>query len=340
MAEACIIIGGGVAGLSAAVRLAELGFSPLLLEAGKYPSHRICGEFLSPECLPVMERWGLAPPVRISNCRFCFNNRDIEFALPQVAAGFSRYDFDQKLLDLARKKGAQVLTEAVVEDFAHREFYEVLLSNGEKFQTKQLIIGTGRLPQLFEKQKPSYTGFKAHFEGIDLSRTLEMHCFKGGYIGLSPVAPGVVNVAGLARLDLPHNPDILIKSLPKLERRFQNAHILFEKWLTGQVPEFGIRKTPSWPNVFWIGDAAGSIPPVCGDGLGIALTTGIMAAEYAVNKSEISFKRDWLKRYRRRFFWGQWLHRIVMQPTLSSLGTRCCALFPSLPSQIFALTRE
>ena len=209
------------------------------------------------------------------------------------------------------------------------------------------MIGTGRLPQLKDHftSPPVYAGFKAHFAGIEMHNTLEMHCFDGGYVGISPIGNGIVNVACLTRLDqMPPQGDFMQSllarnNMQRFSQRLAKGRMLFPTWLTGKVPEFGLRKNPNWPNVFWIGDAAGSIPPVCGDGLGIAITTGVMAAEYFVGKNADEFQRDWLQCYRQRFFWGRLLHEVVQRPSLNQLALGCCRLFPSLPSKIFSLTR-
>ncbi len=273
MLKDCIIIGGGVAGLSAAMRLTELGLSPLILEAGKFPAHRICGEFFSPECMPILKKWNIDLDAAIDHCRFLSNGREIDFALPKAAEGASRYRFDMRLVELVRQRGADVLTEALVTDLHHptagQDFYEVQLADGTCYQSKYLMIGAGRLPKMTVTAPKTlvYAGFKAHFAGLDMGHSLEMHCFAGGYAGISPIAPGVANVACLVRLD--HITDkahfmqnlMQHKGLQKLGEKLSQARPLFPDWLSGNIPEFGIRQNPAWPDVYWIGDAAGSIPP-------------------------------------------------------------------------------
>ena len=352
MMEECIIIGGGVAGLSAAIRLTELGIQPLVIEAGKYPGHRICGEFFSPEILPILDQWEIPLDSTIRKCRFIIRDKEVYFELPRAAGGASRYNFDMKLLEKAKRQGAKILTESACMGLRKPqkpgEHFIVELADGTAFKSKRLMIGTGRLPKMTQsmEQSPMYAGFKAHFQGIEENDTLEMHCFEGGYLGVSPVAPGLINIACIARLDRIEKMEtfmqmlLQLKGMERFRTRLDHSHMVFEKWLSGKVPEFGIRKNPSWPDVYWIGDAAGSIPPVCGDGLGIALTTGIMAAEYMAARDSESFRKDWAKRYQSRFFWGKCLHEVVLRPSLCSLAHTFCRLVPTLPAQLFRLTRE
>lgn len=336
----CVIIGGGVAGLSAAIRLAELGHPPLLIDAGKYPSHRLCGEFFSPECLPLLKQWEIPLDSSITSARFISVDREIAFELPNAAGSLSRYVLDLKLLDRARALGAEVYTETAVKAIVPQATgYQVHLPDGKIIESRQLMIGTGRLPQLAKRDShsPKYYAFKAHFEGSRPDQTIEMYCFKGGYMGISPIAPTIFNIACLVRRELVQDP---ASYMLQFEEHYRGMRMIFPQWITALAPEFGLKVNPAWPNVFWLGDAAGSIPPVCGEGLGLALTTGIMAAEYCVHKNAKLFKEDWWKRYHARFFWGKWLHRVVMSPFLSTVGVLSCKALPSIPRKLYLWTRE
>ena len=65
-----LIVGGGIAGLSALNRLVDLGISATLVESGTYPSHKICGEFFSSECLPILSSWDVEPIEKIEHISF------------------------------------------------------------------------------------------------------------------------------------------------------------------------------------------------------------------------------------------------------------------------------
>lgn len=343
----CIIIGGGVAGLSAAIRLTELGKKPLLLEAGKYPSQKVCGEFFSPECVPILERWGIKFCRKISDVRFHSSHREIAFPLPESAGSASRYTIDKDLVNILEGRGGDVRTEAAVNGLKEVDgIYEVTLSSGEMFYSKSLIVGTGRLPNLHAARPDFiYTGFKAHFSGVTMENTIEMYCFDGGYVGVSPIGKNSVNVACLVRRDCVVDRSSFMAELmerPGMESfkgRLKGAKMLFDEWMGGDVPEFGIRTHPDWRSVFWIGDAAASIPPVCGDGLGMAVTSGVMAAEYMAEGKDQEFQADWYSHYRKRILWGKCLHKLVMTPWLCQVAFRLCKLFPTLPKWVFTLTR-
>lgn len=191
-----------------------------------------------------------------------------------------------------------------------------------------------------------YVGFKAHFEGIPLD-AIEMHLFEGGYLGISRITDHTANIACLIKKEsflASLSPDHLISRLQKertiFKERMANARMLFPQWLIGELPEFGIRTNPDWDRVFWIGDAAGSIPPLCGDGLALAVSSGCMAADYLLQSDAKQFQKAWLKRVKKRFFYAKQLHKIMLNPLTSTLAFKIGNLFPQLPIHLWKATRE
>lgn len=322
--EECVIIGGGVAGLSAANRLADLGMSALLIEGGEYPAHRICGEYFSHECLPILDKWEIGLSRGNDRVRIIQGHRKVEFQCPNPAWVCSRYDFDKKLFDRALSKGARALCNTKMQSMKYVSgLYELQLSNGELIKTHSLFIGTGKLGIT----TPKYFGYKAHFKNTNVEDLLEMHLVTGGYYGVSKIDHETINVAAL----MSHKVD---------PRKLFKGSMVFAEWLEGRVPEFGIRNNPEWENVYWIGDAAGGIPPICGQGLAIGITSGYMAADYLMDGKFREFRKDWRKRYQKRFFWAQQIHRILMQPRLCSVAMSVVGMFPGIPLHLWKLTRE
>jgi len=350
-----LIIGGGIAGLSVVNRLVDLAETPVLIEASDYPSHKICGEFLSPESLPYLEDWGIIPENKIKKTTFFTENSIFDFTFPKEAASMSRYELDKKLCDRAKENGATIITNmkvvaltAVVN--SPTTLYEAKLSDGTTLYARNVFVGGGRFFNVSLnslKPKMPYLGFKAHFSGIDSEETLEMHAVENGYLGISPIEKNVVNVACLAKVtEKITNPekfieDFLNKKGAKLvNEKLKGGKMLFDKWLFTEAPEFEAKANPHLKNIYFIGDAAGGIAPATGNGLGMAITSGYMAADYAVSEDSLLFHKAWKKRYGPRIKRGQLLHQVMMNKILTKVSFFICKHAPFIPKIIFTSTRE
>lgn len=345
-----VILGGGLAGLAAAIALAEKGAAPLLLEGGVYPSHKVCGEFLSPGSLPLLDQWNVHPiPIYRTHLHTPTKSLTVNFQTP--AGSLSHYELDPALAAYAQSKGAAILTSAKVDSLKpagkESKYHELTLASGEHIQATHLIAAIGRLPQFnLIATPPCYVGIKAHFKGIDLDHSLEMFSFPGAYLGLSPIENGKCNLACLAKKEIVQPfpsidafIDALGRSHPRLGDYLFHAEKLFPDWMQARVPEFGLKKAPLWPNAYFIGDAAGTIPPACGNGLTMALEGGLLAADYALKGDFQGFRQVWKKRYSTQIRVGKILHELMLRPGCGNAFISLQRVFPKLASLFFNLTR-
>src|SRR5436305_8391132 len=121
-----VIVGGGPAGASAAIHLAGRGARVLLAEQKRFPREKLCGEFISPECLEHFERLGVmeqmteAGGAAVAETVF-YSRSGRRVSVPSdwcgsagaCALGLSRAEMDARLLKRAREMGAFVLEEAI-----------------------------------------------------------------------------------------------------------------------------------------------------------------------------------------------------------------------------------
>ena len=157
-----------------------------------------------------------------------------------------------------------------------------------------------------------------------------------------------MNVACLMKFHVPNplSPSEFfahLQAMPSLEsfnEKILKGTMLFPQWMSAQVPEFGIRSNPSVERVYWIGDAAGSIPPISGDGLAIAILSGGMAADYLLKSDWKGFQVAWLKRMQSRFFWAKRLHRLMLYSPLSALAIQTAAALPMVSRFFWKHTRK
>lgn len=331
-----VIIGGGTAGLAAAMRLAELGAKPLVIEGGSYPSHKVCGEFFSPQCVSQLKAWGIQP-IEIAGAHFHRGSHTVDFQFPKTAGSLSHYTCDPQLARKVEEAGGTVLTGVKVENLTPHAFgYEIKLDTGSPVFASQLLVATGRMGQIKKAVFP-YIGVKAHFEGLDTD-ALEMFLFDSAYVGVSPIEGGRFNVAALALSADFKGIQSLIHTHPRMKKLFASGRQCFD-WMSTPVPEFGRKETPDWPNAYFIGDAAGTIPPVTGNGLSMAVQSSVLAAEFAIRKDPIGFKKAWKASFKSSIFWGRMLHRMALSPSLCGPLMQLCHFYPSLVQGMFNLTR-
>jgi len=347
-----LIIGGGLAGLSAANHFADLQKNALLVEAGTFPMHKVCGEFISPEAIEYLKKWDIESSQSIKKISFFSGDQNFSFSLAQRAGSFSRFQLDHLLAQrLERLKIPVFTSKRVLQISQENGLYIAELSTGETITAKNVIMSTGRVPfknDEVHSTKFSYYGIKAHFSGINMEEALEMYLFPGAYLGVSNVGEGIINIACIVESKIFEkytSADVFMKDLFKasqtkrLGQILSKGEMIFPQWLETRLPEFSQRDTEEHPNVYFIGDSAGGIPPVTGNGLGMAIKSGIMAAEYALRGDSIGFRKKFRKQYRYKIYLGKVLHYICLHPFLGKIAIKLCRFFPKCAQYLFNKTR-
>lgn len=345
-----VIIGGGVAGLCAAIELCKKGINPILIEAGSYPAHKTCGEFLSPACLPWLEKLNIFP-ISIEETDLYLGNQTLSFKLPTRAGSLSHYTLDTLLAEKAVAMGTKILTQVKVQSFQAKLTsagrHQIELSTGEILHAHAVIVAVGRMPSLSSpSQHFKYMGIKAHFDGIDLNHSLKMFSFQNAYLGLSPIEGGRANLACLSsmqRLQQSGSVECLMQELitsnPHLNAILAQGKRLFSAWMTAPIPFFGFKPTPHWSDAYFIGDSAISVPPACGGGLALAIMGGIQAAHHASLGDFYGFKKKFKASNISLMCTAKALHYLFMHPRLGKGGLHICSLYPSLPQKLFLASR-
>jgi menaquinone-9 beta-reductase len=267
MARRVRVLGGGPAGSAAALAARTSGAFVELVEKSRFPRHKVCGEFLSPEIVAVVERFGLMAefrklkPATIDEVQLCFGNSSRKSKLPQPAYGLSRWNFDLLLHQAAKQNSAPLFGPPTV-----------------------TVNATGRDGAGAPPKGERLFGFKAHFTGPTNS-AVELYFFNGCYVGVNPVEGGKTNVCGLGpehmlkKFDF--QVDELLHSVQPLRERtapLQRAMdwmfvgpLVFRQRFTQQLME------DTWP----VGDSLSFVDPFTGSGLLSALVTGEIAGQYA-----------------------------------------------------------
>ena len=282
-----IVIGGGPAGSSAAITAARAGFKVLLLDAGKYPRHKVCGEFVSPESLDLLAfllgagSELLLNAQRVSGSRVFIDHTELQFPLSPAAVSISRHDLDVALWNAAIQSGVDARQQTAVEDVSGRGPFVVRTTQTE-FSAKCVIFAAGRWPRIERfrpelQPGPRWIGLKAHFEESDPPLSTDLYFFEHGYCGVQPIGDGRVNACAMVRSDAATTlAEVLTKNC-SLALRSRQWRQLFGTVTTS--PLVFREPVPVRDNVLLAGDSAGFIDPFAGDGIALALRTGSLAAE-------------------------------------------------------------
>ena len=309
------IAGGGPAGSSAAIRLVLNGARVLLLEEKKFPRPKLCGEFISPECLTHFRELGvidqmLAAGATTLDQTVFYSTRGKQLTVPSewfkfntAALGLSRSEMDYELLNRARNAGAIVIENAHAADliFDREQVCGVKVRTGNtltEYLAHLTIDATGRNRSLARrldridrqgsnKRRRSLVAFKAHFENTAaVSGTCEIYSYPGGYGGLSAIEGGASNLCFIASADdvrrNASNPDRVMREVvmrnARAARTLANAR-LRSPWLSVSLEGFGRRSLAPARGLLTIGDAASFIDPFTGSGMLMAMESGQVAAE-------------------------------------------------------------
>ena len=264
------IVGGGPAGSSAAIAALQTSGKVRLIEKSRFPRHKVCGEFLSPEIAGVLERLGVwneflaSEPAPIRHLSLHFRKSEKKCRLPETAFGLSRHRFDKLLFDEAVRLGARAATEIPEPD------------------RRPLIIAHGRRASL-PKGKRLF-GFKAHFAG-PINDAVELFFFSGCYVGVSAVEGGATNVCGLGPENFlaarDFDLDAIVHTFAPLAERLRPLSRRF-KWLSVGPLQFRNSFGGALPEGHYpAGDALSFVDPFTGSGLLAAVTTGSLAGAAA-----------------------------------------------------------
>jgi menaquinone-9 beta-reductase len=285
-----VVIGGGPAGSAAAITACRLGADVLLLERGRFPRHKVCGEFVSAESLDLLGsllgdscRELLDEAPRISQGRLFADDKVISAPVDPPAASIARYDLDEALWESARRCGVQVRSQTIVQSILGPGPFKVITSERE-FEAKAVINASGRWSNLTaapgnRRPQEKWLGVKAHFIEANPSRSVDLYFFEGGYCGVQPVDVrlGSINACAMVRAEVASTLEEVFAQHPALQERSRRWQVLSDPVTTS--PLIFCRPDPMQYGIFMAGDAAAFVDPFVGDGISLALRSGTLAAE-------------------------------------------------------------
>ena len=339
-----IIVGGGLAGLSLGIGLRQRGISVKLFEAGKYPRHRVCGEFISGLGQRSLDRLGLRDKLisagaRVAETAAFFSHKisSREKTLPEPALCLSRFALDNLLAQEFARLGGDL------------HFGSRWTGNFDE----GIIRATGRRAQIVVEGW-RFFGLKVHARNVALKADLEMHFVPDGYVGLCQLSGGEVNICGLFRSrttlsDLSSRWREWLKGPRGSVLQAHLSEAVFDEDSFCSVAGLSLEPQRAIAHdECCIGDSLTMIPPVTGNGMSMAFESAELAleplADYSAGK--LSWREAQQKIARRcdevfhsRLAWARPLQTILFSSALRRPVLFLALRFPGVWPAFFSLTR-
>ena len=361
------IVGGGLAGLSLSILLSREGYRVCLFEKEVFPFHKVCGEYISMESwdflirlgLPL-ENWNLP---RIHQVKISApNGESILEKLPLGGFGVSRYKLDASLADIAKSAGVEIFENTKVYDISFEDGSHRIQTSEGLFTVKIACACYGKKSNLDVKWKrnflqqdesQNYVGVKYHVKADLPEHEIALHNFQGGYCGISKIEDGKYCLCYLTKSEnlrknqssIPAMEEKILKKNPALRKLLDEAVALYEEPVTISQISFS-EKTQIEQHVLCIGDSAGMITPLCGNGMSMALHSSKIAAEIIPHflenqisreEMETSYQKNWNLQFKGRLRTGRMIQGFFGKTFWSICLIRVLKPFPFL---VRALIRQ
>lgn len=352
-----LIIGAGPAGSAAAITLASGGMPPLIVERSRETGDALCGGFLSWRTLARLAQLGVTAEQLgghpVGRVRMFAGRRVAEAALPGGAMGVSRHRLDTLLLDRAIAAGARLERGVTVRSIAEAT---AVTADGAALSSPTMIAATGKhdvagLGRV--RDDDPALGLRIRLAAHPaLTRmvggAIELHLFDGGYAGLMLQENGDANLCLAVRKSrfarCGGRVDVLLTEIgddvPALADRLAHG---------GRSPPDAIGAVPyGWiaretlPGVLRIGDQAGCIPSLAGEGNGIAIASGMAAGAALLDGGPVTisqFQTNLAHRLQRPIGVAKAIWRVCERPAGAGLATGIMWLLPGLAGMLARITR-
>lgn len=362
------IIGGGLAGLTLSIQLVRTGVTVIIFEKEEYPFHKVCGEYISMESWDYLSSLGLSLAnmnlPKISKLILTSpSGKQLRSSLASGGFGISRFTIDNDLKNIAMREGVIIVQNCKAETPAFDdELFTIKTSTG-LYRSKVCCGSFGKRSNMDVKWKRpfvsrkknklnNYVGIKYHVKTNMATDTIGLHNFEGGYCGVSAIENNkyclcyLTNADNLTRAGSIENleKNILSKN-PHLEQLFRESSKLMGPVAISQI-SFEL-KSQVEDHVILIGDAAGMITPLCGNGMSMAMHAGKIAARYITDflsgkisrsEMEIYYQRDWHKQFSARLTAGRLLQRFFGKAWLTNFFIAIMMRIPWLATRMISLT--
>ncbi len=341
-----IVIGGGVAGSTFSNLMGRKGYKVLVIEKDEYPKHKVCGEYVSMESYNFMQDIGVPLDSfdlpRINQFQLTKpKGRAINLPLELGGFGISRYLMDSELKKASLNAGCQWVKDTVLSYGKEKDLYEVKTKKNI-YLSKELIGAWGKrslldnnLERPFYSNKQSrltnWVGIKYHVKSQLLKKDLiSLHTFKNGYCGMSKIENDAFCICYLMRGEnlrnrtIHQSEELFLFKNPFIKEVFTQSEFIYDQPLAISQISFQ-DKSKNEKQALMLGDAAGLIAPLCGNGMSMAMHSALLASQI---KNKAHYPSQWKKEFNQRIKLGRFVQYIFGRTGVMSIFIQLAHLFP------------
>ncbi len=359
------IVGGGIAGLSLSIDMKKRGYKVTIIEKGTYPRHKVCGEYISMESHGYLQK--ICPTISsldlpmINNFKLTTgSNKEFKTTLDLGGFGISRYLLEELLFKEAKKQGVEFMLNTKAQDinFDFNKNIYTIKTNSRNINSFLVCNSTGRKSNLktarMKNIGTNYVGVKYHIKMKRKPNLIEIHNFQGGYCGISNIEEGkscicyIVNSKYLNKVNnsIPELENTFLFKNSNIEKIFTTAEFVFKEPITVSGINFLI-KEPVTDDSFSLGDAAGSMAPIIGNGMSMALRSAFVLANNMdqyfskeITKKQLvtHYTQFWNKEFSTRIKLSRYLQHLSEYSFLTNRAIELFNLFPSLAKGVIRQT--
>jgi flavin-dependent dehydrogenase len=319
-----VIVGGGPAGLATAIVAAERGLSVLVVERREFPPDKACGEGVLPPGVHALEQLGVTRHLKPSSYRpfagIRFLQEDgtsAECRLSRSGLGIRRTVLVEAMTRRASELGATLVHSCDVSTIERTANDAVVQTSGGRVTARLVVAADGlhsriRRASGLDAAPGARRRFalRQHYRVAPWTDMVEVHVNKSAQAFATPVTADSVGVNFLWEDGAVAEPtvDSLLARFPALEERLHDTQTITSVKGAGPMGRGALRRTAE--RLVLMGDAAGFVDSISGDGLSIAFNSALILGRHLPEVLARGGTRESLTAYEsaaRRLFRGYWI---------------------------------
>jgi menaquinone-9 beta-reductase len=304
--------------------------------------------------LPIIKKlWVTAP-----------NGNSLNSDLDLGGFGISRYTLDNNLKNIAENNGVTILQNCKAEDVQFAEDIFTIKTTQGIYQSKVCCGSWGKRSNFDVKWKRPFTsktsdrlnnfvGIKYHVKTDFPDDMIALHNFKNGYCGISKIEDDKYCVCYLTKASNIKNAgsiekaeEIILSENPHLKKLFSTMQRLYNTPVSISQVSFS-KKNAVENNVLMLGDAAGMITPLCGNGMSMAMHSAKIAAANITaflqnnitrQQLESNYTTEWKNNFGTRVKTGKLVQYLFGRKTTTNIFINLMKRSTLITNKIIALT--